>query len=378
MGINKIFFTCDASNWCTDAMLSYSPTWEATRPVTFDLVTLKAAQLNYPVHEKEMLAIIRALTKWHTDLLGSPIIIYTDHHTLENFDTQKDLSWHQACWQEFLAHYNHQIVYIKGEDNPVADALSGLPNSIDDLPPTPAVALLEVQTDPLLLDTILQGYKTNPFCDRLLHNDHNTLGVNVRQGLLYIGDCLIILHAGSLREDLFRLTHDNLSHFSFDKSYASLDESYYWPNMRQDLLEAYIPSCTECQWNKDTTSKPSGPLHPLPIPDQRGNSIGIDFIGPLLLNNGFDSIVTITDCLGSDICIAATHMDITAERFVAQFFDLWYCENSLPLNIVSDHDKIFVSKFWKALHVLTGIKLKMLLAYHPETDGSSKQSNKTI
>jgi len=58
--------------------------------------------------------------------------------------------------------------------------------------------------------------------------------------------------------------------------------------------------------------------------------------------------------------------------------DLWYCENSLPLNIVSDHDKIFVSKFWKALHVLTGIKLKMLLAYHPETDGSSKQSNKTI
>jgi RNase H-like domain found in reverse transcriptase len=61
-------------------------------PVTFDSVTLKATQLNYPVHKKDMLAIVRALTKWCTNLLGSLIIIYTDHHTLENFNTQKDLS----------------------------------------------------------------------------------------------------------------------------------------------------------------------------------------------------------------------------------------------------------------------------------------------
>ena len=65
------------------------------RPVTFDSVTLKATQLNYPVHKKEMLAIVHALIKWCTNLLGSLIIIYTDHHTLENFNTQKDLS----CWQ---------------------------------------------------------------------------------------------------------------------------------------------------------------------------------------------------------------------------------------------------------------------------------------
>lgn len=35
-------------------------------------MTLKGAQLNYLVHEKEMLAIIHALTKWQTDLLGVP------------------------------------------------------------------------------------------------------------------------------------------------------------------------------------------------------------------------------------------------------------------------------------------------------------------
>jgi hypothetical protein len=102
--------------------------------VAFDSVALKDAQLNYPVHEKELLAIIRALQKWHSDLLSTPICIYTDHHTLENFDHQKDLSHRQARWQEFLAQYDYQIVYIPGKANCVADALSCLPNSINNNP----------------------------------------------------------------------------------------------------------------------------------------------------------------------------------------------------------------------------------------------------
>jgi hypothetical protein len=188
----------------------------------------------------------------------------------------------------------------------------------------------------------------------------------------------VIPRTGTLREDLFRLTHDNLGHFGFDKSYASLWDTYYWPHMRRDLNEAYIPACVQCQCNKNCTSKPVGPLHPLPIPDGRGDLIAIDFIGPLPVDEGFDCIVTITDRLGADIRIVPTHTEITAERFAAQFFDLWYCKNGLPLNIVSDRDKLFISKFWKALHNLMGVKLNMSSAYHPETDGSSERSNKTV
>jgi hypothetical protein len=91
-GDNKIFVTCDASDWRTGATLSFGLTWETARPVAFDSMQLKAAERNYPVHEKELLAIIRALKKWRSDLLGSHIHVYTDHRTLENFDTQRDLS----------------------------------------------------------------------------------------------------------------------------------------------------------------------------------------------------------------------------------------------------------------------------------------------
>ena len=350
---NKIFVTCDASDRRTGSVLSYGTTWETARPVAFDSMALKSAQVNYPVHEKELLAIIRALQKWRSELLGAPIIVYTDHRTLENFDQQKDLSQWQARWQEFMAQYDMQIVYIPGESNTVTDALSRLPDSIDETEECPVASLLTIRTDPALLDSIIKGYESDPFCAKISNARKSIDGVEWRHGLLYIGERLVIPRTGTLREDLFRLAHDSLGHFGFEKSYDTLHGSYYWPNMCSDLLNSYIPSCIDCQRNKSGTSKPIGPLHPLPIPERRGDSIAIDFVGPLPLDDGFDCIVTITDRLGADIRVAPTHMNITTERFAAQFFDLWYCENGLPLNIVSDRDKLFISKFWKALCEVT-------------------------
>ena len=60
------------------------------------------------------------------------------------------------------------------------------------------------------------------------------------------------------------------------------------------------------------------------------------------------------------------------------FIDHCYCKNGLPSEIISDRDKLFVAKFWKALHKLIGVKLKLSTAYHPETDGSSERTNKTV
>jgi hypothetical protein len=71
-------------------------------------------------------------------------------------------------------------------------------------------------------------------------------------------------------------------------------------------------------------------------------------------------------------------VDASAEDTASLFFTHWYCENGSPLNIVSDHDKVFVSAFWKALHALTGVSLKMSSLCHPETDGASEWTNKTV
>jgi len=127
MPTHKIFVTTDASDTRSGAVLSFGKTWETARPVAFDSMTFKGAELNYPVHEKELLAIMRALKKWHADLIGVPFQIYTDHKMLQNFIHQRDLSRRQARWMEFFSQYDGHIIYIKGENNTVADALSRLP-----------------------------------------------------------------------------------------------------------------------------------------------------------------------------------------------------------------------------------------------------------
>ena len=84
--------TTDASDFHSGAVLSFGKTWETARPVVFNSMMVKGAKLNYLVHEKEMLAIICTFCKWHSDLVGSTFTIFIDHKTLENFDTQPDLS----------------------------------------------------------------------------------------------------------------------------------------------------------------------------------------------------------------------------------------------------------------------------------------------
>jgi len=105
-------------------MLSFGKSWKSSRPVVFDSKPFKGAELNYPVHKKELFAVVQALTKWRSDLLGIPFTALTDHRTLECFTSQKHLSRRQARWMELMQQYEFEIVYIKGDENVVADVLS--------------------------------------------------------------------------------------------------------------------------------------------------------------------------------------------------------------------------------------------------------------
>jgi hypothetical protein len=67
-----------------------------------------------------------------------------------------------------------------------------------------------------------------------------------------------------------------------------------------------------------------------------------------------------------------------AKQLAWIFFNSWYCENGLPLEMISDHDKLFMSRFWKYFALLTGIRHKCLSSYYLQTDGASERTNKTL
>ena len=92
LGDNKVFITCDTSDWQTGATLSIGTSWELARPVAFNSIRAPSGII---LCMKKKLAIIHALKKWRSDLLGIPIMVYTDHRTLQNFNTQWDLSQRQ-------------------------------------------------------------------------------------------------------------------------------------------------------------------------------------------------------------------------------------------------------------------------------------------
>ncbi len=121
---HKIYVTTDASDYGSGAILAFGPSYTEAHPVAFDSHAFKGAELNYPVHEKELLAIVRALGKWRTELLGYKFQVHTDHKTLEHFGTQHDLSRRQARWTELLSQFKYTIHYIPGNENGAADALS--------------------------------------------------------------------------------------------------------------------------------------------------------------------------------------------------------------------------------------------------------------
>ena len=94
---------------------------------------------------------------------------------------------------------------------------------------------------------------------------------------------------------------------------------------------------------KSRTSKPAGPLHLLPIPDNYLESVTVDFISPLPKDGNYNTIVTMTDRLGADVQLAPCNTDMTAEEFATIFFNKWFCENGCPLKLITNQDKLFIS-----------------------------------
>jgi len=69
---------------------------QGMRPVAYESRKLSPAELNYPIHEKELLAIIHALKIWRIYLEGHHFKVITDHKSLCFFNTQPTLSRRQA------------------------------------------------------------------------------------------------------------------------------------------------------------------------------------------------------------------------------------------------------------------------------------------
>ena len=77
---------------------------------------------------------------------------------------------------------------------------------------SPVAAILSITTDQTVLDAIKCGYASDDYCIKISNSSMS--GTKCVNGLWYIRDRLVIPHIGDICENLFRLAHDCLGHFS--------------------------------------------------------------------------------------------------------------------------------------------------------------------
>ncbi|GMF33555.1 unnamed protein product [Phytophthora fragariaefolia] len=127
---NRLFsVVCDASDFADGCALLQVDAEGRERVVSFQSRQLKAAEKNYPGHDKEFLAMKYVLVKFRVHLLcQKPFMIYTDHASLRTATSSPHLSQRMARWLSVFAEFNLAVEYKSGKQNVLADALSRRPD----------------------------------------------------------------------------------------------------------------------------------------------------------------------------------------------------------------------------------------------------------
>jgi hypothetical protein len=117
----------DSSDFATGVVLSQqSAVDKKWHPVAFLSKSLNVVELNYKIHDKEMLAIICALEEWRHFLGGAQLKfeVWIDHKNLEYFWTAQKLNWQQAQWSLYLSRFDFLLHHKPGRSMGKLDALS--------------------------------------------------------------------------------------------------------------------------------------------------------------------------------------------------------------------------------------------------------------
>jgi transposase InsO family protein len=363
------------------------------QPIAFASRSLSNTEKKYSQLDKEGLAIVFGVKKYHQYLYGRHFTVLTDHKPLlgllgENKSVPIMASPRVQRWSLLLGGYDYQLQYHAGTSHSNADALSRLPladtyenapmcgdvvlliNHIEDNT-TLSVKLIKLWTQKDL--TLCKVYKL--LCDgwpgdldieqSLQPYAARKDELSIEDGCILWGNRVVIPPNGQKRVlDELHTAHPGVSKMKV------LARSYvWWPHIDTDI-ESVVRECVNCQAVRKPPAE--APLHPWEWPDTPWDRIHIDFAGPFLGKNFLVIIDSHSKWIDCHIMTAITSR-ATIDKLMESF-----SIHGLPRTIVSDNGTSFTSEEFHAFTRANGIQHITSSPWHPASNGLAERAVQTV
>ena len=378
----ELSIQCDASGQGLGAALL-----QEGRPLAYASRALSDTETRYATIEKEMLAIVFALEKWHQYTYGRHITVYSDHKPLESI-TKKPLDRAPKRLQGMLVRalaYDIDVQYLNGKEMFLADTLSRayLPQTCEgaqeEFEIINALTYLVMSDERIgemrhhtnhdpalqqLKQTILQGWPKDksqlPPLVTPYFSIHDELAVT--DGLIFRGERLVV--PKEMRSQIKRDIH--AGHQGIDTCLRRAREHVFWPGMSKEIKE-WIQTCEACRNFEQTPCKE--PLMSHDIPERAWEKIGCD----LLSCRGKDYLITV--CYKSNFW-ELDRLNDTKSTTVIKKLKAHLARYGIPRQLVSDNGPQFVSSEFSTFTKSWGIEHTTTSPHHSKANGKVESAVK--
>ncbi len=383
---------CDASDKVVGAVLGQRRGREP-HVIQYASKMLDEAQQNYTTTEKEFYAVVFALEKFRSYIVGAQVIVYTDHAALRPLMKKTESKPRLTRWMLLLQDFNLELREKPGKENLVADHLSrcfqpemdqGVNNTIKAEFPDEHLYAVHINR-PWFADMV-NYLATGRFDGTLEAHEKAKIRYDSKY---YLWEDPYLWRRGS--DQILRRCipeHEQQSVLNFCHSFACggqfgprktalkiLESGFFWPKLFHDSYQ-FCRSCAQCQKMGSISKRNQQPMNPI-ISVDIFDLWGIDFMGPFPNSNGNIYILLTVDYVSKWVEAKATKLDDA--KTVVKFLKSNVLNRfGIPRGIISDRGTHFCNKVVKSLFTKHGITHRVSTAYHPQTNGLAELSNREI
>lgn len=358
------YLQTDASAYGIGAVLTQG-TGDDERPICYLSRSLSLAERKYSVTERECLAVLWSIEKLRPYLEGTEFTVITDHYSLVWLNHLKDPHGRLARWAYRLQQYRFSVIHRKGRDHVIPDSLSrGVARD------APDVAAIDDISDPWIRGMTAKIDK-NPskFPHWRVATGKLYKHVETKFCKLSPEDSWKEIPPKTERNNIIQQSHDppTSGHCGVSKTLARVQERYYWPKMRCEIVR-YVKRCITCQQQKVEQKRPSGFMLSQPKSVRPWQVISVDLFGPLPRSkSGHTYVLGVADYFSKFVRLFPLRV-ANAKSVCKHLEEDIFLLFGAPQIMILDNGKQFVSKVCKELCGNYGVHMRFDAYYHAQAN----------